>query len=172
MRIVGRIALVGLLACSAASASADERWDQAEQRAQRLNEEIERQGARWTAGVTWVLLLDEDGDGYGVDDNLAEACDAPDGYVGSGGDCDDEDDAVFPGQDEACDGIDNDCDGAVDEGACGEDDDGSGNGDGDLDDTGQSGCQCSGSSGPSAGPVGGLLGGLVLLAVRRRMMVK
>ena len=31
-------------------------------------------------------------------------------------DCDDNDGAVFPGNDELCDGLDNDCDGDVDEG--------------------------------------------------------
>ena len=33
-------------------------------------------------------------------------------------DCDDRDDAVFPGAVELCDGIDNNCDGIIDEGSC------------------------------------------------------
>lgn len=36
--------------------------------------------------------------------------------VGAGEDCDDQDAAVFPGAEEACDGLDNDCDSATDEG--------------------------------------------------------
>ncbi|MCB9609844.1 MAG: FG-GAP repeat protein, partial [Polyangiaceae bacterium] len=35
-------------------------------------------------------------------------------------DCDDADPAVFPGAEERCDGVDEDCDAAVDEGACGD----------------------------------------------------
>jgi len=39
-----------------------------------------------------------------------------DGYVGAE-DCNDDDASVHPGQDEVCDGIDNDCDGGIDNGA-------------------------------------------------------
>ncbi len=118
-------------------------------------------------GALISFYLDEDGDGYGVDDSLIEACSAEDGYVDAGGDCDDEDDEVFPGQDESCDGIDNDCDGEVDEGVCGEDPD-TGDGDEELDDAGRSGCECSGSPGPGSGATCGLLGALVLLVLQRR----
>jgi hypothetical protein len=64
--------------------------------------------------ITW--RLDGDGDGYGNDDQSVVACDAPDGHVVAGGDCDDEDAAVFPGAEETCDDADEDCDGEVDEG--------------------------------------------------------
>ncbi|MEL6343765.1 MAG: MopE-related protein [Myxococcota bacterium] len=40
-----------------------------------------------------------------------------DGYLGS--DCDDNDAAVFPGATEVCDGVDNDCDGEIDDGVDG-----------------------------------------------------
>ncbi len=65
-------------------------------------------------GVQTVFHADADGDGYGdpVEEDLA--CEAPDGYVLSGDDCDDADAEVFPGNPETCDGKDNDCDGEVD----------------------------------------------------------
>lgn len=61
---------------------------------------------------TWVF--DGDGDGYGDGDRV-EACDAPVAYVAAGGDCDDDDHLVHPDATEICDGVDNDCDGGVDE---------------------------------------------------------
>ncbi|MFZ5477994.1 MAG: MopE-related protein [Myxococcota bacterium] len=49
-----------------------------------------------------------------------------DGYGEAGGDCDDADAATFPGAPEAADGVDNDCDGTVDEDTAAYDDDGDG----------------------------------------------
>ncbi len=55
---------------------------------------------------------DADGDGYG--DELEESCDAPDGFVSDGTDCDDDNAAVNPGALEICgNGVDDDCDGAA-----------------------------------------------------------
>jgi len=58
---------------------------------------------------------DADGDDYGVDTDVLVQCDQPSGYAPDAGDCDEGDDAVNPGADELCDGIDNDCDGDTDE---------------------------------------------------------
>jgi hypothetical protein len=64
---------------------------------------------------TWYA--DADGDGYGVDGptTTAQACAQPSGYEAEPGDCDDGDAAVFPGADELCNGVDDDCDELVDE---------------------------------------------------------
>ncbi len=81
---------------------------------------------------------DFDDDGFGDPATATQACGPPDGYVGTSGDCDDEDPDVSPGASEVCDdGIDQDCDG-FDE-ACGDDDDAGGDDDdagGDDDDAG------------------------------------
>ena len=60
-------------------------------------------------------FTDEDGDGYGSDDNAAYACDPPDDVTVEGGDCDDDDPEQNPGADELCNGIDDDCDEDIDE---------------------------------------------------------
>jgi hypothetical protein len=60
---------------------------------------------------------DFDGDGFGNEDVVMESCAQPEGYVPAYSltDCDDEDPTVYPLADEVCDGLDNDCDGDVDE---------------------------------------------------------
>ena len=58
--------------------------------------------------------MDDDGDGVGDTESVVEACDPPDGTVPRGGDCDDSDPDVFPGQAERCNGRDDNCDDAVD----------------------------------------------------------
>ncbi|NNV58045.1 S8 family serine peptidase, partial [Limnovirga soli] len=64
--------------------------------------------------ITWYP--DVDGDGYGDANTLVQACTAPNGYVSVGGDCNDLNASIQPGAPEVCDGIDNNCDGQVDEG--------------------------------------------------------
>ncbi|MEL6341629.1 MAG: MopE-related protein [Myxococcota bacterium] len=65
-------------------------------------------------GVTTAFYRDVDGDLYGIDADVVEACAQPDGYTPDSGDCDDATFAVNPSVDEVCDGIDNDCDGTAD----------------------------------------------------------
>jgi hypothetical protein len=69
------------------------------------------------SAATWYL--DADGDTYGTTGFTLQACDQPDGFVADATDCNDGTDAVFPGNPEICDGLDNDCDTAIDVGATG-----------------------------------------------------
>lgn len=64
------------------------------------------------------FYLDADGDGYGDPAVALFACVAPPNYTTNHGDCSDEEEMVYPGAPEICDGQDNDCDGLVDEGGC------------------------------------------------------
>jgi hypothetical protein len=69
-------------------------------------------------GVTGTLYLDADQDGYGVDAAATniQGCGAQAGYSATAGDCDDANPSVNPGATEACNGVDDNCDGQVDEG--------------------------------------------------------
>ena len=66
-------------------------------------------------GCTDVWYTDTDGDGYGDPATATVSCDAPEDGVSGGGDCDDADPAVNPGATEVCNGVDDDCDGEIDE---------------------------------------------------------
>jgi parallel beta-helix repeat protein len=63
-----------------------------------------------------IYYEDADSDGYGNPDITQEALVQPDGYVTDNTDCDDTDASIYPGVEEICDGVDNNCDGYLDEG--------------------------------------------------------
>ena len=62
-----------------------------------------------------IFFKDGDGDSYGSKATLL-ACQAPPGFVALGGDCNDNNKAINPGAKEACNDVDDNCDGFVDEG--------------------------------------------------------
>lgn len=65
-------------------------------------------------GRTSVYYRDADGDGFGDLQNKIEVCGFnPIGYVTQGGDCNDSDGNIRPGAAESCNGVDDNCDGAV-----------------------------------------------------------
>lgn len=63
-----------------------------------------------------ILYEDSDGDGWGHGDPRPGYSCPGEGSSLFPDDCDDEDDAIYPGQDDTCDGLDNNCDGQIDEG--------------------------------------------------------
>ena len=63
--------------------------------------------------TTW--FTDADADGWGDDANPQTACAAPAGTTDQGGDCDDADATRSPSATEVCGGIDEDCDGLLDD---------------------------------------------------------
>ncbi len=69
-----------------------------------------------------LVYLDRDYDGYGDPAHscsvcgLSDTCQEPGRWVANALDCDDDCDVCFSGSEEACDGLDGDCDGHVDEG--------------------------------------------------------
>ncbi|MDP2310815.1 MAG: polysaccharide lyase family 7 protein [Pseudomonadota bacterium] len=62
-----------------------------------------------------VWYADVDGDGHGDASSPILACEAPAGAVAGSDDCEDADPAIHPGAGEICNGLDDDCDGALDD---------------------------------------------------------
>lgn len=61
-----------------------------------------------------TYYLDSDADAYGSNEFTLVACEAPAGYSPVGGDCNDRDANINPGELEICDGLDNNCNGEKD----------------------------------------------------------
>ena len=61
-----------------------------------------------------MVFPDADGDGHGSGPGQS-LCPPPVGFVSLSDDCDDGEATTWPGAPELCDGLDNDCDGAIDE---------------------------------------------------------
>jgi hypothetical protein len=78
---------------------------------------------------TW--FRDADGDGFGSPSDSLIAIHAPPGFVTDNTDCNDFNVLTNPGAPEFCDGLDNDCNGEIDDGPL----DGDGNGFPDCQDT-------------------------------------
>ncbi len=79
-----------------------------------------------------TFYADADGDGHGDPDAVVTDCAQPTATVTNSTDCDDGAIAINPNAAETCDGVDNNCDGAIDEGVTGTlyvDADGDGHGD-------------------------------------------
>ena len=66
-----------------------------------------------------IYYRDVDGDGFGDDSNSMQACTSspPEGFTDRPGDCNDNDERVWPTASERCNESDDDCDEIVDEGA-------------------------------------------------------
>lgn len=67
-------------------------------------------------GLIQTYYFDNDGDGFGNNSVSVQACSPPLGYVIAGGDCNDTNDAIYPGANELCNGLDDDCNGNADDG--------------------------------------------------------
>ncbi|HMV66846.1 MAG TPA: putative metal-binding motif-containing protein [Myxococcota bacterium] len=63
------------------------------------------------------VFADRDQDGFGNPVESVEMCEPRPGWVLDANDCNDLNDFINPGVPESCDGIDNDCDGVIDDGA-------------------------------------------------------
>ena len=64
---------------------------------------------------SFLAYPDNDGDGYGLAEGEQSVCFLATGYVENGDDCDDTVAAIQPLAKELCDGVDNDCNGLIDD---------------------------------------------------------
>ena len=68
-------------------------------------------------GVKTTFYADADSDGYGNVSVTSQACSAPSGYVSDQTDCNDASSTVHPYATETCNGVDDNCNSQIDEGA-------------------------------------------------------
>lgn len=70
------------------------------------------------AFATSTFYADADGDGQGDLNSVKSTCypGTPEGYVDNSTDCNDDNNAIYSGAPETCNGVDEDCDGTVDNG--------------------------------------------------------
>jgi competence protein ComEC len=96
-----------------------ERHPEASERCDGLDDDCDGQVDEDFVEPQQAWYPDLDGDGWG--DPLGEQlrCGGGEGLVRQVGDCDDDDPRLHPASREPCDGLDNDCDGLVDEGCAG-----------------------------------------------------
>jgi hypothetical protein len=69
-----------------------------------------------SASASNAYYLDADNDGYGNPSSLVTDCAAPMGYISTSGDCNDAETGINPDALEICNGIDDNCNGQVEEG--------------------------------------------------------
>jgi hypothetical protein len=69
-----------------------------------------------SASASNSYYLDADNDGYGNPSSLVTDCAAPVGYVSAAGDCNDAETGINPDALEICNGLDDNCNGQVEEG--------------------------------------------------------
>ena len=68
-----------------------------------------------TAADAQEWFEDLDNDGFGSKTIRITACEQPENYIETTGDCDDTSNSVYPNADEYCNGIDDNCDSVIDE---------------------------------------------------------
>jgi PKD repeat protein len=80
-----------------------------------VGSDSEVRNAYVTVGNNVMWYYDADGDGFGSATTLY-TCVAPNGFVNVGGDCADNNNAIHPNAVEQCNGLDDNCNGTIDEG--------------------------------------------------------